>query len=165
MSFVYVDVDSSMALRVFEGLVKRTGADGFRTWLRRSMHGHLVQRLTTRFASEGDDASGKWLQLAEHTGVIRTREGFGAFHPINVRTGAMRTLLQTSSRITGTKLEIPGVIGGGKMIAKLATAQHGNAGARGRRAAPPRPVLALSYEDASFAEHSLETWIMSGGVL
>lgn len=164
MSNVHVTVDSVDAERLFDHLIARTSPVGIRSWLRGSMLGFLRQRIAVRFASEGDSAVGPWVELAQATGIIRDAQGYGAFHPINVRTGAMRALLVSSSRITNSRLEIPGSTGGGKMKAKIATAQVGKPGSKSQRATPPRPVLAMNEVDAVFAEHSFEKWLTSGGM-
>lgn len=111
----------------------------------------LEQRAAERFASEGDDASGKWLPLAPATVEIRESQGFEGSHPINKRTGELEQYI-TQSQVDVTAapgvgtLRFPGRNAPSKAVAeKLSTAQRGRTYPR----TPARPVLALNEKDLS----------------
>lgn len=124
--------------------------------------GALLQtRARDRFKNEGDDASGKWAPLADATEQIRLAQGYGAAHPINVRTGDLESFIEDSpNRIImdgqGVTLNFPGTDPTTRVGEKLKGAQQGE----GR--APARPVLAINERDAAMAVGALESYIRTG---
>lgn len=122
---------------------------------------YLISRISERFNSEGDDAVGKWAPLAPATQKIRASRGYGAAHPINVRTGELRRFVEgASNRLisedpTGAMLSRPSRASG-RVREKLAGAQQGEF------PAPPRPVLGLSMTDMAFTMTALEAYIRAG---
>lgn len=108
----------------------------------------LQERAEARFASEGDDASGKWLPLSDVTNKIRSQLGYPPVSPINVRTGGMETFVTQAAGDVGVDAfgvtyRFPGGSPGPDMLRKLQGAQHG--GAR----QPARPVAAVNITDAA----------------
>lgn len=162
MSSIDVEVDSAQAERMIAILQRRTASSGVRSFLRWTVRPFLLTRIATRFATEGDDASGKWVQLAHNTGLIRARKGYPAYHPINIRTAGMIAHLMTSYRVTGSTLTLPGTLGGATLAKKIATAQIG--GGTGKTPAPPRPVLAVNDQDSHFVIRSFQKFLQTGGL-
>lgn len=122
-------------------------------------------RINRRFADEGDDVVGRWAPLRPSTENIRRRQGFGARHPINVRTGRLFRFVKTS-RVNGTTLTMPGLRPDPILRSKLTVAQIGGyppIGRMGRPApAPPRPVLGLNDNDRIGIETRLMQWVREG---
>lgn len=117
----------------------------------RRVHNDIIERIESRFRSEGDGMSGPWRQLAPYTEEMRAAGGFGPAHPINVRTGEMkRHLLETKPDIVPTSVGVtyktPGDAGDATMQSKIRTAQIGGQ-QPGFRDTPPRPVLGLDETD------------------
>lgn len=113
---------------------------------------YLQTRARNRFASEGDDVSGGWAPLAPFTENIRRRQGYGAAHPINRRTGQLENYITNTPAtiITGgdtSVLKYPGKSPTGKLRDKVRTAQVGDPGTKGSPMTPPRPVLGMNATD------------------
>lgn len=156
-------------------LMMRLRQSSLRIFMQDKVRPFINQRTRDRFRTEGDDASGKWAQLQLTTGRIRMFQGFPPLHPINVRTGQLRTFVTTSSRVSsagqnGASITFPGTLPRGEIRHKLEIAQVGGRG-RDRnsrsgpnRAAPPRPVLALGFVDQQFVGRSLLDWIKVGAM-
>lgn len=171
---VSVEVDDKEVYNLLLKLQGRTSSASMRMFLRNSVLTHLRERIGWRFSNEGDSASGTWAQLTEATGRIRATRGFSPFHPINVRTGAMKNFAMTSYRISaigtgGAELTLPGSNMTTLMRSKIAMAQQGgSAKKRGRsfgpnRPAPPRPIYALDAIDEEIISSRLLDWIRVGG--
>lgn len=114
----------------------------------------LIQdRIDSRFAAEGDAASGKWADLAESTNEIRKALGYPPAHPINQRTKEMRKFLTTHADVSvdtfGATAQIPGDISDPVMVRKVQTAQEGSNSNpfKGAGPTPARPVLAVDLID------------------
>lgn len=111
------------------------------------------ERAQSRFASEGDDVSGKWRPLAPATQEIRSRGEWpvGATSPINVRTTELeRYITQSNAAVwehtLGATMKYPGTTPTRRSIVeKMRTAQKGRANPR----TPARPVLGLNEKDLS----------------
>lgn len=169
----YVVVDDSQAQALFNRLRQRIGLAGLRVFLRGTTRGYLVSRIVQRFASEGDEASGKWAELRESTALIRSYQGYGAWGPINQRTGALYRHVTSSYMLKaagqgGMTLSIPGTNRNRELMSKLKVAQTGGFATtkpKGKRStgpnrpAVPRPVLALSDTDQRVITTSLMAWI------
>jgi hypothetical protein len=133
------------------------------TFMTTSMLPYLRRRAKERFASEGDDVSGKWAPLTEATNEIRQRGGFPPEHPINQRTHGLYQwitagavpLLEISS--TSTTMTWPGNVSG-DMSDKFSTAQKGKSKGGRYGATPARPVVGLGLADATSAISLLSMW-------
>jgi hypothetical protein len=174
-----ITVDSTDVEAMFHKLESRLSPGALRIFLNARAHRDLAQRAQQRFANEGDDASGPWADLAFMTGRIRAWQGFLPFHPINVRTGALRSFVINSytvkETVGGATLTMPGEASG-TLLAKFTQAQLGGGGgprvsARPtrdegthgpNRPAPPRPVVALSVVDTLMISMDLLDFIRQG---
>lgn len=130
-------------------------------WLDTEVDPILHERAAQRFKEEGDDASGAWASLSDATESIRESQGYGAAHPINVRSGELQSYIEDTQGRTvvdpaGATLSYPGDSPTGQVWAKLEGAQLGE----GR--APARPVLAVSETDQALVVGSLEAYIRAG---
>lgn len=169
---VYVDVDASQSLAAFELTTAQLGAAGLHAFAMTSILPWLQRRISRRFASEGDEVTGKWAELMHTTGMIRSSQGYPAWHPINQRSGRLRRWLTSSFRITpgyGVVVTLPGN-GSPLDMEKLTIAQKGGysrkrVGSRAgpNRPAPARPVLGLGKADEYKINRDLMEWIRVGG--
>lgn len=160
---VHVQIDDTQVKAVFQDLMSRTSPAGVRHFLTNSMFPFIRNRMIARFSHEGDDAVGRWEQLADSTVNIRTIQGYGGAHPINIRTGEMAAALTNSFRIQGgDTLQVPG--GMGRTVReKIRTAQYGKAESETQARTPARPVLGVSNIDLDYGMTSLFNWITTGG--
>lgn len=179
------NVDTSDITDTILKMQERLSPSGLKTFLITKAHRDLRRRTTARFNTEGDDATGPWAQLAFMTGRIRAFQGYGPFHPINVRTGQLRSFVLNSFTVKeqsrGVTLMMPGAASG-KLLSKFKQAQQGGGGktrtsrptvyratvqhtegdAGPNRMAPARPVLALSVTDKWTIVPDLLQWIRVG---
>lgn len=147
------------------GMNRAFDSERIAAWLVAGVDPLLRRRTEERFASEGDDISGKWQSLAPATAVIREGKGFPGEHPINVRTGEMkRHLLDSPPRVAvhgiGATLWSPGDEGAGDVANKVKTAQLGGVTPEGRPV-PARPVLGVGPQDLEAVLISLAIHIAS----
>lgn len=192
MADVHLVVDDTGVRHVIEALQLRLQPDALKEFLIAHAHTALRERAAQRFANEGDDVVGKWAELARATGIVRQFLGYSPFHPINVRTGALRdyvlnTFTTRNSGGAGAVLMMPGPASG-EMLSKLRVAQQGGSGtggttksgmgrgsasARGgdffghglagpNRPTPPRPVLAIGPMDGAEIGRRLLEWVRAG---
>lgn len=131
---------------------------------------YLQKRGVARFASEGDDVSGKWAPLSEATQSIREKgreAGFwdvGDAHPINVRTHEMETYvtqgsIQPAPTAYGARLSYPANRPNTELREKLRTAAFG----RTEPPTPRRPVLGVNEQDLVFVLKALAFHIQKFG--
>lgn len=150
----HINFDSVSVEEVLRNLESTFESASLADFLRNEATSHLRARARSRFSSEGDDATGKWLPLKESTNAIRRKLGFPPAHPINVRTGELKAyvlvappaIIQTAGAAT---LTWPGNVGGGRIEEKFLTAQIGsdvNHQYPGSYT-PPRPVVGVSVND------------------
>lgn len=182
---VRITVDDSAVRGVIEALQQKLQPSALRGFLATRAHEELKRRAEARFENEGDDAVGSWAELAYMTGRIRSFQGYGPFHPINVRTGKLRNFVLNTFTIrelgAGATLSMPGQASG-KLMSKFRTAQQGGyapggatksgfgrgsaSASRGEsgpnRSAPARPVIGLSEIDSTVLQHELLDWIRQG---
>jgi hypothetical protein len=131
-------------------------------WMGSVVDSFLHERIRQRFENEGDDAAGRWRELAQSTQAIRAQMGYGAEHPINVRTGELQNYIEgTPGRVVpdpvGATLNLPGKPAGNVDLQdKYRVAQQGFENT------PPRPVLALSEKDLVGVMGELEAYIRVG---
>jgi hypothetical protein len=132
---------------------------GLVTWMESSVDPWLRERAQQRFDSEGDDVSGSWLPLSPYTQNIRSDMGYGADHPINVRTGEMEDYVtgpgNSYPTAVGATLEAPGATTAPDIAAKVTTAQMGSDFPN----TPPRPVLGVNARDLEAVLVTLANWI------
>lgn len=153
-------------------MMARLSPNELRGFLATKTFRYLSARAQARFENEGDDVTGPWAELAFMTGRIRQWHGFQPFHPINVRTGALRHHILNSFRIMQTgnvaTLQMPGNQGNATLRSKIAVAQLGSNGAGSKRyggpnrSAPARPVLGMNDRDALRIGSDLLEWIQLG---
>lgn len=142
-------VDTSTAQLLMASIALRMQPAAMAGFMQASVVPYIQQRTANRFASQGDDVSGRWHPLAVATQQIRQQAGYQPSHPINVRTGQMRAFLtgshgQVVSAGGMTQLEYPNPGGAvGLLMRKVMVAQAGSAAP----ATPPRPVLGFSMND------------------
>lgn len=133
-----------------EELETRMGSPALAGFLSSRVDPYLRDRLSIRFDREGDEVVGQWRQLRERTGILRARQGFPAFHPINERTGALRRFVVSTVEVResgkGATLTKPRRGGTAELQKKLRTAQVGGVSNSGNRF-PARPVLGLGERD------------------
>lgn len=163
MTGFYIDIEvedsdfqAAMALLNF-----RTSPAGISAFLATVADPYVRARISQRFASEGDDVSGRWHPLTRATESIRTSKGFPPAHPINVRTGKMESfLVNTPGDIKpnpiGATLEHP-------RPTDPLTQQKINVAQRGksRPQTPSRPVLGYNENDLLFFTSSLAAWLIA----
>lgn len=122
---------------------------------------HMQERHQTRFASEGDEVTGPWAPLKPATQAIRESMGYGAAHPINVRTGDLEHHITDPGRTMvhpwGASLTFPGAPNTDSLEDKLRTAQQGD------ERTVPRPVLGLGTSDLMFVLTTLARYIEGRG--
>lgn len=133
---------------------------GLVTWMEASVDPWLRDRARQRFAGEGDDVTGPWLPLAPFTQQVRADQGYGAEHPINVRTGEMEDYItgpgNSYPTALGATLEAPGAGVTPEMAEKVVTAQVGSDTVP---ITPARPVLGVNARDLEAVLVTLATWI------
>src|SRR5213079_679979 len=70
-----------------------TMVTGMQMWADSYVDPWLQMRAASRFAQEGDSASGKWKPLSGFTQEWRDLQGYPPEHPINLRSGAFEHFL------------------------------------------------------------------------
>lgn len=127
---VRVTVETADVTAMILKLQDRLSPNMLKLFLIERAHRDLRTRAEQRFVSEGDDATGPWQQLAFATGMIRMYQGFQPFHPINVRTGKLRSFVLNSFTVRalarGATLTMPGDATG-EIWKKFLQAQQGGA--------------------------------------
>lgn len=121
---------------------------------------HIRKRAEDRFASEGDDAVGRWAPLAEATGRFRESYGYSPYNPINRRTGELEEYITGSASNVTTapgfgELTFPGEPASGWLEEKVRTAQEG----KEQPNTPARPILGLSVLDLEYVLGELALFI------
>lgn len=158
-----IDVEDKEVLQYLSQIGQRISSQGLYAFLELNADPFLQLRLRSRFANEGDDAVGQWAPLAPATQAIRAGMGYGAAHPINVRTQDLLNYL-TSSRAdvevtgSGATLTYPPRGASPSLDNKIRTAQQGKI----QPATPPRPVVALSQIDDTAITRDLAQYITQG---
>ena len=131
-------------------LATSTSPAGLSVFLAGRARNWFQERAEARFTDAGDDASGPWRPLAESTQRIRSKLGFGADAPINVRTGFLKGTV-TAARgdifvdALGSTMSWPGSAVSPALEHRYNQAQLGNL----RTKAPARPVVAMNVTDAA----------------
>lgn len=147
MTSIEIIVDAAAVEEVLGILEAATSPESLGEWLGSDVSNFLQQRAVARFASEGDDASGKWAPLSDATVAIREALGYGGSSPINVRTGELMDFITSAhgdvgDSLAGVQLSFPGGNAGDSQT-KFNAAQSGNK----KSGAPARPVVAIGEED------------------
>lgn len=118
---------------------------------------YFRERAKRSFDTESDPATGVWKPLGQAANNLREYDGFPPAHPINVRTGELRSWLVNSrgtSLVLGSTVEywFPELIApSGPAEAKLHTAQLGRPTGYNwlfpGHATPARPVTSITGGD------------------
>lgn len=146
------DTDMAGAHAMFAAVHHNLSPVGLAVFLKTVVDPYLRRRAKQRFASEGDDATGRWLPLTPATVQIRQSMGFPGPHPINHRTGQLERFITDRPGRIGqaaafSTLTLPGDSPTGELLEKFETAQVGKReGGRGN-VTPPRPVLRMNEAD------------------
>lgn len=137
------------------------------TWMDEAVAPFFDERITSRFDTEGDEAVGRWVPLAAATQAIRASEGYGAAHPINVRTGELRDFVRThgtrAEGDAGVVLQYPERLPQGELAEKMDLAQNGGTSGATGGAVPARPVLGMGTADLTAVIGLLEKHVTVGG--
>ncbi len=162
-SFMIIDLDDRRIAAQIAQLRHRLSNDGLEEFLEDLADPYLKDRVSSRFASEGDDAVNQWLPLDPTTVRIRQALGYGGAHPINVRTRDMINYLMHSGPETGSvpdgmELTFPARGAPTPIQEKIETAQMGKPFPN----TPPRPVVALSQTDSDDLTSLLSDYITEG---
>ncbi len=157
---VLIETDSSEADAVIDSLLEKMSPVGLSAFLHTIVDPWVRNRIDQRFANEGDEMSGDWHPLAVSTQQIRASYGYPPDHPINVRTGKMRSfLVGTNSDVKpngfGATLQHPPPTADPITAKKIATAQSGSS----FPPTPARPVVGLDENDLIFVTSSLAAWL------
>ena len=148
----YIDIqiygDTAGVQAMLQNLELKLAPPNIAAFLHVEVDPYLAMRAANRFSNEGDDVTGPWAPLQPATQAIRSSQGFGASHPINVRTGELERYIvnsggDTSVNPAGATLTFPGSPASGELADKVQTAQSG----RGVPPTVPRPVLGLNQND------------------
>ncbi len=125
----------------------------------------VKERAEMRFASEGDEVSGRWAPLETSTQEFRSNGpwGVGPSHPINRRSGDLEEYItkSNSSIVTGADSAImyyPDTAPTGPLKEKVETAQGGKA----KPKTPARPVLGLGANDLLYTMEALQFYVEHG---
>jgi hypothetical protein len=158
--YVLIESETAEADAVIQALLLRASPVGLSAFLSTIVDPFLRNRIEQRFDNEGDDMSGSWDPLAVATQQIRASYGFPPDHPINVRTGKLKSfLVGTNSDVKangfGATLQHPPPIADPITAKKLATAQAGSPSP----STPARPVIGVNENDLIFVTSSLAAWL------
>lgn len=137
---------------------------GLAAFLHGSVEPYIRERAQNRFASEGDDVSGKWAPLQQTTIEFRESGGFGP-RPINRRTGELEAYITQSDAGIASA---PGlsVLTYPKDPPKTPALQQKVQTAQAGRSVPstvPRPVLGLNERDLGAVMVQLAFFIQGWG--
>jgi hypothetical protein len=160
--FADVQVDAADFNMKMAILQVRLSASGLQDFMENTMVPFLQMRADRRFAIEGDEVSGRWLPLKRATTLMRLRQGYPPQHPINVRSGQMKTWITSADGNVRAQhgmadLTWPGNPPGGTMLKKIQTAQMGQA----YPSTAPRPVIGVGDDDNIFALAQLTQYLLS----
>lgn len=158
-----ITVDISKLKETTTRIEERLGDTELGAWMESELIAYLHQRASNRFASEGDDATGPWDALSSITESIRASQGYAPAHPINVRSGDLRSFMigddgNLSAAGGGMQLQYPSDPPTTELRDKLATAQTGRQTPR----TVMRPVVALGLTDFNDVMDLLSIYITDG---
>lgn len=158
-----IKVDDKITLENLKRLSDKFNSLDLESWMKGELLAYLHTRASNRFSSEGDDAVGRWLPLSTATQAIRAGAGFGPAHPINVRTGDLKSFMmgdpgQFAMNSSYAELKYPGSPSTQALQEKLSTAQTG----RGNPATPKRPVVGLGPTDIAEIDALFSIFITTG---
>ena len=164
-AFLSISIDSASVLSMLMSLDTCFDKSAMQMFMLQRAAPWLRRRTKSRFRNEGDDASGKWQQLAPATVKIRRAgidsgqySGISPDHPINRRTGEMEEFLSKSAGAftfgsVFAELTYPGDYPNPSVYKKVATAQGRTPKTRAR------PVLAVNAVDMLEVTQSLSRFI------
>lgn len=159
---VEFDIQDGNVVKNLQTLQRNTGPD-LEKFMRDDLVQYIQNRAQGRFANEGDDAVGQWAPLKPATEVRRASKGFSPAHPINVRTGDLRSYITNDSgTVSGGAdewtLTWPDPPPSGELQEKTETAQRGKA----YPSTVARPVIGLGASDISRITDDLGRFIQGG---
>ncbi len=156
-----ITTDSESFDAVRDNLDRKMDSLGIAAFLSSVVDPFLRNRIDSRFQSEGDEVSGRWHPLAQATQQIRASYGYPPNHPINVRTGKLRShLVGTRSDVQAngmgaTLIHPPPGSGDPVTNKKIKTAQSGSS----HPPTPARPVIGINENDLIFITSSLTAYL------
>lgn len=158
----YIDEDT--ATSKITSLERMLSGPSLLAFMKAQVEPYLIKRARLRFANEGDEVVGAWAPLTAATQRYRSDQGFGADHPINIRTGELfgfitRGANEFTSNPKSATIFMPGRGGGAYLRQKVRTAQQGKPS---NPKTPARPVLALGANDLIHTLERLALYITEG---
>lgn len=167
--FVHMEFygDSTQVEAMLDRIELTTSPIGLANFLHNRVDPYMRERLEARFRLEGDDVTGPWEPLKQATQDIRSSLGYGAAHPINVRTGELEAYITGSpSGVVydgiGAVMTMPGSVPQDpELRTKVRTAQRGKVDPR----TPARPVMGMNEQDLAVVMTDLALYITYGGVI
>lgn len=161
-------VEDADVVAILQALEVALSPVGLMPWMEGPLAAYMEERVASRFATEGDDVTGKWVPLSAATQAIRTSQGYGGAHPINVRTGEMEEFVRThavhSEGDAGVVFHMPQDMPQGELAAKMDMAQNGGTTEQGKPV-PARPVLGMNLADLDVVTRLLSEHVNHGGSL
>lgn len=159
---IEVDLESGNAQQNLKLLTDRTGP-GLSGFMNTELVQYIQGRARDRFANEGDDAVGAWAPLQPSTEVRRAAKGYPPSHPINVRSGDLRSyIVGDRGNVSGGadfwELTWPNTPPSQDLLEKTQTAQLGSAFPN----TVARPVVGLSPKDLDGVTQELWKFISEG---
>lgn len=152
---------------VLEARLRPMGINGYVSWLAGAALHYLQNQSQARF-KRNEPGGGAWPGLTEATANWRTWYGYGAYAPINRRTGQLRDLMTAGAPDVGMDplgayLSYPGRQGerADNQI-RLQQAQ-GTLQQRNGSMSTPRPVVVVEPADVLALGYSLQQWILGKG--
>lgn len=152
-------VQAEQVERAYAEMALKVSPVGMAGYLQAFVDPWIRERAEARFSDEGDDVVGKWAPLQEVTANFRAQAGYGAYHPINERTGELRDYITNSPNNVnihpaGATLQMPGQPPTGELEAKVKRAQKGSQSPN----TPARPVMGMNEGDLAFVLTSMSAW-------
>jgi hypothetical protein len=161
-----IEVDITHPQRIIDAVNDSVSPQVLAVFLSEVVHPAFAADIFDRFAKRGDTRSGSWPWLSPATQDIRTRLGYNADRPVNVRTGELFTFVHSSKDVRaepgGAALEFPGEPGNDALRQKLEHAQQGTSSnpIPNFGPTPPRPVLAVDEMDLASVLEMLQKHVV-----
>ena len=156
------DLEDDNVIQNLKYLTERVGPQ-LEQFMQDDLAEYLRNRAQSRFANEGDDAVGAWAPLKPATETRRSAKGYSPAHPINVRSGDLKSYITgNNGTVTGGLadwlLTWPDAPPSGELDEKTRTAQMGKI----FPSTVARPVIGLGQTDVRDIEDALEKFITEG---
>lgn len=158
--------------RFLNGMAELFGGKGFREFTVTRVHPYLAAAHKGYFERETAPNGQPWEPLSAATEQFRRVHGFPAAHPINVRTGKMRSFVtdrydleawlggMSVGEVTKVRLTMPSLERDSTIAAKISRAQQGGISQFGN-AFPARPVIGYAPADPTVITGMAATWFSS----